>query len=216
MVNIYPIISQFFDSNSYVIEDEKIAIIDTGFTKIMENEIYKILNKIRNLETNEIYIINTHCHYDHIGNNEKILQLSNKVKIFVSKYDKEAIIQKDDKRILSYLFNDKVPEIKEEYIEPVYDNSIINLGETKLNVISTPGHTLGSISIYEQKSKSLFVGDLIFARGIGRSDLIDSDFELQRKSIEKILSIDFKNLYSGHGMIGNYEDAKSTYEEYFT
>jgi len=220
-MKIYPIISHSSDSNCYIIEDKKICIIDTGYTKIMLEKIFKILDKltrnIRNIKK-EIFIINTHCHYDHIGNDEKILEKLHKnfnTKIFICEHDKETILNKDGSKILNYLFNEDVPEINEEMINFISDNTLINIGETNLKIISTPGHTYGSISIYEEKTKSLFTGDLIFRDTIGRSDFVDGNFELQKKSIEKILNIDFKNLCPGHGEIGNFMSAQRVYKEFF-
>ncbi|MFN3527951.1 MAG: MBL fold metallo-hydrolase [Candidatus Altarchaeaceae archaeon] len=211
-MEIYPIISYGYDSNCYIIFDEKICIIDTGFTKEIREKISEILNKIKNIKDREIFIINTHCHYDHIGNDGKISEKFN-AKIFISEYDRDTIIEKDENKVLNYLFGKKFPKI--DKVEFVKDNAIINLGETKLRIIHTPGHTHGSISIYENKSKILFTGDLIFADSIGRNDLVDSNVELQKKSIEKILKIDFENLYSGHGRIGKFEDALKVYKMFF-
>lgn len=113
---------------------------------------------------------------------------------------------KQSEKILSYLFGMKVPKISD--IKFVNDNEIINLGKTALKILHTPGHTSGSISIYEEKTKSLFSGDLVFSNGVGRTDLPDGNFKQLKDSIRKILRLNFKTLYPGHGEIGSYEDVK--------
>lgn len=212
-MKIYPIISYSNDSNCYIIIDEKICIIDTGFTKYIRKKIFEILDKTQ--KDKEIFIINTHCHYDHIGNDSKIFKKFPNTSVFISEYDKSTIINKDENKVLNYLFGKKFPEIDIEMVKFVKNGMIINLGKTNLEILHTPGHTYGSISIYEKESKSIFTGDLVFADSIGRNDFVDSNAELQKNSIEKILKTNFEILYPGHGRIGNFRDVKNMLNLYF-
>jgi hypothetical protein len=77
---------------------------------------------------------------------------------------------------------------------------IILAGE-QFEVMETPGHTPGSVSFYNRKQKSLFVGDLMFAAGgVGRTDFSYCSFDSLKKSIQKILKLPRETrVYSGHG-----------------
>lgn len=78
---------------------------------------------------------------------------------------------------------------------------IINIDELNiegLEIIKTPGHTIGSICILYKDV--LFSGDTIFHRGtIGRTDLPTSSPEHMKHSLEKLKEINFKILCPGHG-----------------
>ncbi len=202
-MKIYPIISYSVDSNTCVLEDKEtkaVCIIDPGFS---QRHLERIISAIEKINGNLKFIINTHCHYDHIANCEHFKG----VKIFMQKNDGEAVLEQNDEKILSYFFGMKVPKING--IEFVDDNEIINLGKTTLKILHTSGHTSGSISVYEEKTKSLFSGDLVFSGGVGRTDLASGNFEQLKDSIDKILKLNFKTLYPGHGDIGNYKDVKN-------
>ena len=69
----------------------------------------------------------------------------------------------------------------------------------KLTIISTPGHTRGSISIWYEEEKILFSGDTIFANGsYGRTDLPTSVPEELEKSISKLKEYKYEILCPGH------------------
>ena len=83
----------------------------------------------------------------------------------------------------------------------VRGGDIINFGDLELEVIATPGHSPGGISLYNKKENILFSGDTIFKMGIGRSDFSTSDQETLYNSIEqKLLILDNDTtVYPGHG-----------------
>lgn len=93
-------------------------------------------------------------------------------------------------------------KIKQYYNVKVYDfsNLIENstVGKFSFKVLSTPGHTDDSISIYFKEDNIMFVGDFIFYGSIGRTDLGGNDLDM-KKSIESILLYDDDiKLYPGH------------------
>ena len=82
----------------------------------------------------------------------------------------------------------------------VQEGEIIQFGQEKLEVIHTPGHTPGSISLYNKKEGVLFCGDLLFENGVGRTDFFYSSSEKLENSLKKIFSLPPKTLiYPGHG-----------------
>ena len=80
------------------------------------------------------------------------------------------------------------------------DGDEVEIGETKLKIIETPGHTKDSICIVDEESKSIFTGDTLFKNSIGRTDLPGSDGGEMAKSLKKLMKFpdDFK-IYPGHG-----------------
>ncbi len=133
-------------------------------------EILRIVKKY-----NPRYIILTHTHFDHVYNLEKIkLACGAKVLAHISEnFEVDEFIEEGDR---------------------------IKLGNLSLKVLHTPGHTPGSICLYEGKSKSLFSGDTVFSDGgFGRTDLTGGSLEKMVKSLEKLSEVDIEMLYPGHG-----------------
>lgn len=80
------------------------------------------------------------------------------------------------------------------------DGGEVEIGETKLNIIKTSGHTEDGICVVDEKSKIIFTGDTLFKNSIGRTDLPGSDWEEMKRSLQKLMKFpdDFK-IYPGHG-----------------
>ncbi len=149
------------------------------------------------------YIILTHAHYDHMLNIDEWAEKTG-APIFVSDRDADALVnsEKNCSRLLT----------GEEHgyygvTNTFSDGDTLLLGDEKITVISTPGHTPGSVCLLA--GKSIFVGDTIFERGgFGRYDFTGGNFPDLRKSIFKLCELDGNiTVYSGHG-------AKFTIEEY--
>ncbi len=188
-----------FESNVYLIKAEKYAIIDTGtgfYVRKLIEEIEKEI-KIEEIE----YIILTHEHFDHCGGVKELKEISN-AKVCI--HEKGADVLEEGKNWSAIFFNAIQPKVKVDI--KLRDGDEIDLGNIILKIIYTPGHSMGSICLYEEKSKSLFSGDTIFSYGgVGRTDFYGGDYLQLKKSIERLLKMDIKNLYPGHGeyIIGN-------------
>ncbi|MEM1513994.1 MAG: MBL fold metallo-hydrolase [Candidatus Thermoplasmatota archaeon] len=182
-----------FESNVYLIKSEKIAIIDTGtgfYSKKLINDLKKDI-KIEEIE----YIILTHEHFDHCGGAKEMKELGNSK---IVAHENSSYILEEGLDISASFFNAIQPKIEIDL--KVKGGEIIDLGNTKLKIFYTPGHSTGSICIYEKNSKSLFSGDTVFADGnVGRTDFFGGDFEELKKSIKILRSLEIKNLYPGHG-----------------
>lgn len=184
-----------FDSNIYLIIDKTIALIDAGtgmnFEKVKQN-----LSKF-NLKPNNIeLVINTHCHYDHVGGDRDFVQAAG---CGVCIHELEAgLLRKGDQIItLAAGFYEKIGPI--EAVRGLREGDKIKLGELTLEALHTPGHTAGSTCLYGPKQRLLFSGDTIFSDGVGRTDLPTGDAAALRDSIEKLLKLDVQNIYPGHG-----------------
>ena len=132
------------------------------------------------IEKEPSFLILTHAHLDHTGG--------------VGEKWKNVYLHKDDFREAPYF---QIPK----QAKPI-DFKSISWGKFMLEVIHTPGHTLGSVCLFERKTGILFSGDTIFADGIGRMDL-GGDEMLMRKSLELVGKLGWKILCPGHGRILN-------------
>ncbi len=195
--NIY-LLKGTISSNIYYLDFDKKAIIDTGHPAECEKnyEIFKqngfLLNKID-------YIINTHSHGDHVGGNVFLKKLNPNVKIVGSGKTNEF---QNLRKKISVLkgseddFDEYVIDIE------VKDNDEIDLGDKKLVVYETPGHTDDSISFYLKEKKYLFSGDVIYYKIITQlnyyKDLFISLDELI-KTYKKLELIDIESFFPGHG-----------------
>jgi len=180
-----------FQVNCYILAsdiDSQSIIIDPGDE---ENKIRRVLEKYR---LKPAFIINTHAHIDHIGCNDKF-----GVPVYI--HHKDLPLLKDPQLNLSSFLMSSY-SIKSK-IKTLEDKENIQLEKIQLEVIHTPGHTPGGISLLmkEPSNKILFSGDTLFCQGIGRTDFPGADESLLIKSIkEKLLSLaDDTVVYPGHG-----------------
>jgi hydroxyacylglutathione hydrolase len=77
----------------------------------------------------------------------------------------------------------------------------LNIGTMRFQVLSTPGHSPGSLCLYWPERKVLFSGDLAFEEGIGTSDLPGGNGSLMKDSLRKISQLDVECLLPGHGNV---------------
>jgi hydroxyacylglutathione hydrolase len=187
-------------SNCYILGSEKTkeaAIIDPGA------EFNKIDGKIKELEVTPKMIILTHAHGDHIG---AVLE-------FIEKYHIPVYIHEDDAKALvdSNINLTKVLFSKEVTINPdvkVKDGDKIILGDLEFEIIHTPGHTPGGISI--KVENIMMTGDTLFNRSIGRTDFPGGSFDQIINSIRnKIFKYDDETIvYPGHNSPTTIESEK--------
>ena len=206
---IQSIISDSYESNTYFIQDEISVVIDPGTNP------ERVLNHKREYNTSTDSLINTHCHFDHIGANQKLVDAG--FKAYSHKICAEVIEGGDTEYQLAHMFGQD--PVKHFVDEKLSDKDIIDLGKISLEVIHTPGHTKGSICLYESESKGLFCGDLLFVGSIGRSDFLGGDMMELGESLEKLIELHEQRgvatLYPGHGPIGTGADIKKSYQLFF-
>ncbi len=178
-----------FDSNTIIIDDEELVIIDPG----TESREYfnEILGETGNSFNDVDIVFYTHGHYDHFEGTS-----------LFSETDKFAFAP-DGKRIGNKI-GFKVNEIEEE--------RTMSFGDLSFRVLHTPGHSKGSCSLY-LPGKLIICGDLVFANGsFGRVDLEGGSKEEIKKSLEKIDQLDFGHLLPGHRDIGGKKSVKKSLE----
>ena len=151
-------------------------IIDPG------NSPKRIINYIRRNEFVPKGIILTHGHPDHIGG----------VKILRGELGIPVMLHPKDSQILKLVGIETV----DKYL---VHGEFLDLGRSRFLVIHTPGHTQGSICIYEQPI--LFSGDTLFKGGVGRTDLPGGSSEQLEDSLKNRIFVlpSETEVYPGHG-----------------
>lgn len=174
------------DSNIYLIGKDTIIDSGTGSNFVRLYDIFKRMgidfDNIKN-------IINTHMHWDHIGGNG----FFGNAKIHMHEKDAPILERGDPHLTQANYFNGK--------IKPIKVGVKLKDGDEVFGfkVIHTPGHTPGSICLYEPKEKILISGDTIFADGIGRVDLPGGNEKDMINSLESIKCLKINKILPGHG-----------------
>ena len=185
-----------FDSNIYLLIDDVITLIDAG-TGMKFGVVARNMKKLGvNPEDVEL-LLNTHCHYDHTGGDKDFFMLAD-CDVAVHELEADLIRSGDQIITLAGSFFGKKLEPVEVSVE-LRDGDHIKLGELTLEVIHTPGHTMGSVCFYERRRKLLFSGDTLFCGGVGRTDLPTSDAETLAVSLRRLSELDIDGLFPGHG-----------------
>jgi len=151
----------------------------------------------------------THAHLDHIGGVHALKKLKPAAKIMLHRADEfiyDALpeqgawigIPRSQWGALGLDF-EKPPRV-DEYWE---DGQIYRVGKLEFQVIHCPGHTPGHVVLFEPKERKAFVGDVLFAGSVGRTDLPGGSTEQLLDSImNKLLPLgDDVEVYSGHGPV---------------
>ena len=187
-----------FGENTYVVYDDnakECVIIDPGCSNMgEENELFGFIDS-HGLKP--LMVINTHGHIDHILGNFALKKRYG-IKVAAHPNVKNDFLRSRQQAAmfgLSFLGDCDLPDIDLE------DGEIIKVGESTLEVISTPGHAMGSISLYAMMEGWVFTGDALFCRSIGRTDLPGGNYEqLRTNIIERLFHLpDDTEVYSGHG-----------------
>ena len=190
---MYPYLGLGNNCNTYFLKDDISTLIDPGHEWNLKNLLRSM--KEDGLQTDDIdLIINTHSHPDHSEANQVLADKSG-AKISIHELEDEYL-QRDGGKVYR-MFIAKLPNFRINF----YLKNRLNLGEIDLQVIHTPGHSPGSVSLYWQEQKVLICGDLIFFGGIGRADLPGGNAELLKRSIERVSELEIEYLLTGHGRI---------------
>lgn len=172
-------------------ETKEGVIIDPG------DEAERILVEVEAAGLTIKYVLNTHAHFDHILANGPVVEATG-APLAIHPLDIPLLRQGGGANFFG-LPAEPGPEPDIELAE----GDTINFGNYSLQVLFTPGHTPGHVSFYEAKAAIIFDGDVLFAGGIGRTDLPGGDYETLMTSIrQKLMPLpDDTIVCSGHGPI---------------
>jgi len=155
-----------------------------------------ITKAVRTSGIDDLRILNTHSHGDHIAANSDLVATFG-CPILIGRDDAQGL-EDPSVNLSIFLGISIVSPAASTLLE---DGDIIKLGNDEIHVLSTLGHSVGSISLYVPSDGLLFCGDLLFMEGVGRTDLPGGAFDVLMESIcEKVFSLpDETVVYPGHG-----------------
>jgi len=169
-------------------ETKEAVVIDPG------DETDRILTALEESELKVKYIIDTHGHFDHVGGNKKLKDVTG-ADIMIHALDAPMLNHLSASAAAWGLSADDSPS-PDETLE---EGDTITFGDITLKVIHTPGHSPGGISLYTDGY--VFVGDTLFAGSIGRTDLPGGDYNTLISNIQNKLFVlgDDVQVFTGHG-----------------
>jgi glyoxylase-like metal-dependent hydrolase (beta-lactamase superfamily II) len=195
-------------ANVLVIAEDTITLIDTGL-KDGASHVLEFIRHIGRSPEEISMIVLTHNHIDHMGGLAEIKKHTN-AKVATHRDD---IGVREHPPAAGGRYSEPMAQIKSKLqsvfsVLPEDVDLVLEGGETLdclggLDVIHTPGHTPGSISLYSQKYKMLFSGDLIRKRRkklLLPPKMVCSDINQNLESIKKISRYDIEILCFGHGL----------------
>lgn len=182
--------------NTYILynEDKECIIIDPGCYFDAEKEELKSFINAHKLQPK--FLLNTHCHLDHVFGNKFIAE-EYKLTLNAHSLEKEILEMAPASGLM---FNLPFDNYQGEVIY-LAEGDMISLGDDQLQVIHAPGHSPGSICFYCEKQHFIIGGDVLFQNSIGRTDLPYGNHQDLLKSIkEKIFMLPQNvKVYPGHG-----------------
>ena len=190
------------DSNCYLIGD---MLVDTG-TGTNEDYLISQIEK-QGIKREDIsLVVNTHCHFDHIGGNH----FFENAEIAVHELDAISIRNEDTLGTTGTAFG--FDDVNNSRVDiELKDGDEIR----GFKVIHTPGHTSGGICLWD--GVNLISGDTVFSHGgVGRTD-IGGDWNDLKESVLKLTNLDVVNLLPGHGPIverNGKEHIKFSYRQF--
>ncbi len=183
---------------SFVIGSKGVAVIDTGGSFKVGQQLREAIRQITPLPI--LYVINTHVHPDHIFGNAAFIQdkpnfvghikLANAMEL-----RKDAYLRINR----TYLGDDFAGS---ELVKPtitVEKSTDLDLGDRKLTITAYPtSHTNTDITVWDNKTKTLWTGDLLF---VDRTPSIDGDIKGWIAGIDQLMLTDTSQIVPGHGSV---------------
>lgn len=196
-----------FQENTFLLYDEsnECIIIDAGCNE--EHEFKELDSYITENNLTLKLIINTHCHIDHIMGNAYVVDKYNVLSI--AHKEDMPLLERSNDMAMAFGFNIQEPPIPSQFVN---EGDEIKFGNTILKVKHVPGHSPGSIALYNKDEQFVIVGDVLFKGGIGRTDLPGGDYHTLIASInDKLFTLNGDVVvYSGHGESTTIAHEKST------
>lgn len=182
--------------NTYIVYNEKrqCCIIDPGC--YFASEEMELMDFIEKNGLQPVYLLNTHCHLDHIFGNRFVAKTFG-LSLYLNKLEKPVLDYGPASGQLWQLpFDNYDGEL--HFLD---EDDVVKMGADELHVLFTPGHSPGSISFYSKEDKFLISGDVLFQGSVGRTDLPGGDFTILEESIKtKLYTLPADTIvYSGHG-----------------
>lgn len=145
----------------------------------------------------------THGHFDHVGAVPELMKQWKDIPLFIHKGDKIAVGKnsrdfhvKTAENMCLYKYKEILKEDLPE--ATTYWDDGFKIGEWK--VLHTPGHTPGSVCLYNEKEETLLSGDTLFCQGEGRTDMEGGSYSAMQNSLVRLSKLPTETIVlPGHG-----------------
>lgn len=183
-------------TNCYLLGDEasRVAVvIDPGGDK------ERIAGRLSQLNLELVAILNTHGHFDHIMDAWPLKEIAGG-KIYLPGKD-EYLIHDRMVGLAAVTRSTTGSDVNRVPDCSMKEGDVLSFGSLRLEVLETPGHTPGHVSLYFRETESIFVGDTLFAGSIGRTDFPGGSYEQLIQSVRsKIFTLPgATKVFPGHG-----------------
>ncbi|HHY10809.1 MAG TPA: MBL fold metallo-hydrolase [Firmicutes bacterium] len=176
--------------NCYVVyQGRRGILIDPG------EAAQEVLDFIDSLQLEILAVVNTHAHADHIAGNDWFREKT-RAPLWIHEAE-EGFLGDAGLNLSSYLRQDLSLAPADRLLK---EGDRIVIGKSTLEVLHTPGHSPGSISLYGEEEAVLFSGDTLFKSSVGRWDLPGGDHGALQKSVLRLGRLPLgTKVYPGHG-----------------
>ncbi len=185
-----------FQENTYLVYDDKgtTALIDPGCHTPEERK--ELVDFVESNKLNVRYLLNTHCHIDHVLGNA---WAKKRFGISLWIHEKEiSVLRSVEVYAPNYGFQNYDPAEADHFLEEGHE---FQVGEESLKILFVPGHAPGHVVFYHEKSKQCIAGDTLFRGSIGRTDLPGGNHQLLLERIKtQLFTLPSDTIiYPGHG-----------------
>ncbi len=188
-----------YEVNTYLVADpatRQCAIVDPACQASYEDE--QLRKYIADMGLTPSYVLLTHAHVDHIAGLRQVCEF----------YRLPVTMHADGRKLLRQaeaygsMMGFAVDNMDDLEFNPLEDNQVLQLGETRIECRFVPGHCPGSMCFVLPECKSVITGDALFHFSIGRTDLPGGDYNLLISKLkERILTLpDDYAVLPGHGI----------------
>jgi len=168
---------EIFTGVTVVLGKSGVGLIDSGLENTPKDYVFPFLLKMAYKPEDINIVVNTHCDGDHVWGN-KLIKEKTQAKVAVHELDADAVGSVDIR---------------------LKDGENVKLGDRQFRVVHTPGHTPGSICLYDVKNQTLMTGDSVQGRGVEEGSLlIRTSKEEYTNSMKKLLKLKIAVLVMDH------------------
>ena len=196
-----PHILPFYRCNIWLVHGrERNLLIDSG------SGLVSLCEQVSTLDDHPLLAVATHCHFDHIGSHHEFSEraIHSREAIHLAEPDAQAILT--DPFATSEMFSafppggfdqEKYAILPAPATQLIEDGDTLDTGDRHFEVIHTPGHSPGSIALWEAASGVLFSGDTVYD-GPLVTDAWHSSIDDYVRSMERLLSLPVRVVHGGH------------------